>query len=129
MDDTEDTWISAYDAALLWLVAAHLGSLRLGGLHAQDIPRHVRAQVFAADGAAGGPLNEGAALRWDGAKSAPPLLDSGGRNTQHASQRGLPANRVARNLDGVCSAHAANCSIATHQCKAMLHVAIDSIAL
>lgn len=62
---------------------------RLLGGAAQDLPVHVGAEVFAADGAAGGALDRRAVLRRYAPARLLPLIDGCSRHSERLRERGL----------------------------------------
>ena len=69
------------------------------GLHAQDIPLDVRAQLFAAHESASEALNDRAAFGGNTSFARAPLIDSSGRYAQVGCQGRLPAEGSAGTFD------------------------------
>jgi hypothetical protein len=107
----KSTWVHVHDAALLALDEPERqadrqegeqhalggreghGSGRLGfgfaSLHAEHIPRHVRAQVFAAHPASGRAFDVRALFGRDGPCAGDPLVHCGRSDVQKTSERSL----------------------------------------
>lgn len=99
----DDSRVGTQDGADDGNAAIAHGSGCLGlrlGLHAQDIPRDIGAQVLAADLAGGGALNLGAALSGNAALAVLPLTDSGRTHAKPVGKRGSRAEHGNRALDG-----------------------------
>lgn len=89
------------------------GGLRVGrGLHAQNVPCDIRAQVFAADLAAGSALDLRALLGGDRARTRNPLIDGRRRDVEGFGEGYLAAKNLAGFSDCI---HAAQFSTANHQ--------------
>lgn len=96
---------------------------------ANHLPRHVGAEVFAANDAVCGALDLWATLGWHISRGAAPLIDGRWRDLEDAGQLSLPADFLASSDDGGFNlAHGEHCSTASCARKASLHKMPYSIA-
>lgn len=107
-------WISAHDAALegflreghelaprlvAALVTVPLG--RLARLHAQDVPRHIGAQILATDLPARDALDDGAPHHWHAASAANPLVHRRRRDAEGSCESRLTPYDVSGTSDRI----------------------------